>query len=293
MDLGFDVERARTLVALALEEDLGAGDVTAEAILSPDAFATAVMEAKVPGVVAGLAVATMVFQAVDPRIAVEPKLEDGALAETGDTLLAVRGPARGIVAAERTALNFVQRLSGVATLTRRFVDRVREAKATAEIFDTRKTTPGFRSLEKWAVRLGGGRNHRVGLWDQMLLKENHFAAAAAAQQLSHARAIKSAVEARAPGMTLVVEVRDDAELREALESEADVVMLDNFSIDRLERAVATRAARPASAKRPLFEASGGVNLDNVAAIAATGVERISIGALTHSAPALDVALYVR
>ncbi|MBI1848993.1 MAG: carboxylating nicotinate-nucleotide diphosphorylase [Planctomycetes bacterium] len=293
MDPGFDVERARTLVALALEEDLGAGDVTAEAFLSPDAFATAVVEVKSPGVVAGLPVATMVFQAVDARLAVESKIEDGTTVETGDTLLTVRGPARGIVSAERTALNFVQRLSGIATFTRRFVDRVRETKSHAEVFDTRKTTPGYRSLEKYAVRMGGGRNHRLGLYDQILIKENHFAAAAAAQELSRPRTIRQALAARAPGVTVIVEVRDAAELKDALETEVDVIMLDNFSVDAIKKAVAVRAAMPATSRRPLFEVSGGVNLENLASIAATGVERISIGALTHSAPALDVALYVR
>jgi nicotinate-nucleotide pyrophosphorylase (carboxylating) len=287
----YDTVRAQTLVHLALEEDLGAGDVTAECLLSPDDFATAVMEAKAEGIVAGLPVAAQVFREVDPRLTVELKLADGSSVHVGDTVLTVKGPARAIVCAERTALNFVQRLSGVATLTRRFVDRVRGTKA--EIFDTRKTTPGFRTLEKYAVRCGGGRNHRMGLYDQILLKENHFATAAANQQLSRARAIRAALNARAPGVPVIVEVRNEAELREAMELAVDVVMLDNFDAASIKKAVALRSARPSAAAHPLFEVSGGVNLDNVAAIAELGVERISVGALTHSAPALDLALYVR
>jgi nicotinate-nucleotide pyrophosphorylase (carboxylating) len=293
MDPGddYDVERAKELLRLAIEEDVGAGDLTAEAVTAPDAFATGVMVAKAAGVIAGLPIASETFRAVDSGIDVELPLRDGAAVEVGDTVLAVKGPARGILSAERTALNFVQRLSGIATLTRRFVEKVRGTKA--EIFDTRKTTPGFRTLEKYAVRVGGGRNHRLALWDQILLKENHFAAAAATAQFSRARTIRTALEARAPDTPVIVEVRNQAELEEALGLGVDVVMLDNFSVDQIAAAVALRASRAGAGSRPLLEVSGGVTLETVARIAALGVDRISVGALTHSAPALDVAFYVR
>ncbi len=284
------VDRTLALIHLALEEDVGSGDVTAELVLPPEAFATGVMEAKAAGTVSGLEVAAEVFRVCDSRVIVEAVVADGTRVRSGETLLTARGSARALLAAERTALNFVQRLSGIATLTHRFVERVRGTRA--EIFDTRKTTPGFRSLEKYAVRMGGGRNHRMDLHDQVLLKENHFAAAAA-HQLSWGRTVRVALEARERGVPVIVEVRNEGELTQALDLGVDVVMLDNFTLDGVKKAVAQRDARAGSMKPVALEVSGGVTLESVAALAATGVERISVGALTHSAPALDVAFYVR
>ena len=268
------------LVARALAEDLGAGDVTASATVPAGALARATIVRKAPGVIFGLDVAAEVFaQAGAPafeRLAPEGRWEDGV---PGD-VAAVAGPARAVLAGERTALNFLGHLSGVATLTARYVEAVAGTGAT--ILDTRKTTPGMRGLEKAAVRAGGGANHRFGLHDAVLIKENHAAIAGG---------VGAAVEmarAAVPGMPVEVECRSAAEVSEALDAGAERLLLDNMDADGLEAAVAARDGRAGAE----LEASGGVTLENVAEIAATGVEFISVGALTHSAPSLDLSLLV-
>ncbi len=270
------LEAARPLIELAIAEDIGPGDATSEAILPPDEVARAHIVAKKAGIIAGLPVAQAVFERVDARVRFEARVCDGMAVAPGDVIAEVEGPTRGLLAAERTALNFLQRLSGIATLTRAFVDEV--AGSNAVILDTRKTCPGYRALEKYAVRMGGGQNHRFGLHDMVLIKDNHIAAAGS---------ITAAVErARAahPALQIEVEVTDLDQLREALALNVDRIMLDNMSLVQMREAVQIAAGRVS------LEASGGVTLESVAAIAATGVDYISVGALTHSAPALDISM---
>ncbi len=269
---------AAPLIERAIAEDIGPGDATSEAVLSADLLLHGRIVAKAAGVIAGLPLAEAVFARVDPAIRVTAHVSDGDRVQPVDIVAEVDGPARSLLAAERTALNFLQRLSGIATLTRAFVDAV--AGTSAVILDTRKTHPGYRFLEKYAVRMGGGQNHRFGLYDMLLVKDNHIAAAG-----SLTGAVARARAAR-PDLPLEVEVKSLDELREALVARVDRIMLDNMSLEEMRQAVELTAGRV-----PL-EASGGVSLERVAAIAATGVDFISIGALTHSAPALDISLEV-
>ena len=263
------------LVEAALAEDLGPGDATALALLGAEDRGTAVLEARGDIVVCGLEVAREVFER--RGASVEAAARDGHAAHRGMPLLHVSGSAIGILEAERTALNFVQRLSGVATHTRRFCLAVRGTNA--EIVDTRKTTPGWRTLEKYAVRCGGGRNHRMALYDGILIKDNHIAAVG-----SVGRAVARARERGSRHLRVRCEVESLAQAREALDAGADALLVDNQPPEVICTIVA------AAKGRALVEASGGVTLETVAAIARTGVDEISVGALTHSAPAADVAL---
>jgi nicotinate-nucleotide pyrophosphorylase (carboxylating) len=269
------------LVAAALVEDLGGGDVTTDATVPADARTRAKIVQKEPGVVFGLDTAAAAFRRTGAgdldKLVVEGTWSDAAPRQVA----LIAGPARALLAAERVALNLLGHLSGVATLTARFVAAARAEGGRAVILDTRKTTPLLRSLEKAAVRAGGGQNHRMGLDDAILIKENHVALAGGI-----AAAVAAAREAR-PDLPVEIECRDAAEVDAALAAGADRLLLDNMDLDGLRAAVATRdAAAPDAA----LEASGGVTLDTVAAIAATGVDFVSVGALTHSAPALDVSM---
>jgi nicotinate-nucleotide pyrophosphorylase (carboxylating) len=270
-------EYVRAKVGEALDEDLGPErrDVTTDPIVPSDMWAEAELLAKAEGVVAGLEVARETFRLVDPAITFEPCLEDGAATAGGTVLARVRGPLRGLLRAERTALNFLQQLSGVATLTRRFVAA---AEGRAAILDTRKTAAGLRPLQRHAVTAGGGVNHRYNLTDAVLVKDNHVAAAGGT-----AAAIRLA---RRSGLPVEVEVETPAELEVALAEGAEAVLLDNMTPAQVAEAVHIAGGRTA------LEVSGGVTLATVAAYAATGVDRISIGALTHSAPALDISMEV-
>jgi nicotinate-nucleotide pyrophosphorylase (carboxylating) len=275
--LNFDLE----IVRRALAEDAGTGDVTTLATVPPDASVGALMVAREPLVVCGLPLAEAVFHEVCAKIQIESQAEDGQKASRGQTLLRLRGPAGALLTAERVALNFVQHLSGVATLTARFVEAV--AGTRARILDTRKTTPGLRALEKYAVARGGGTNHRAGLFDRVLIKDNHLAA------LRHEppNAIEAAVRrAREKYPKLEVEVEADTleQVEQALLAKADVILLDNMSNENLRAAVWLVNGKART------EASGGVTLASVRAIAETGVDFISVGALTHSARAVDIAL---
>jgi len=271
----------QAVVAAALAEDAPWGDVSSEAAIPADARATATVVSRVDGVFAGSLALELAFLHADASIEVVRHLDDGAELAPGALVATVRGPARGILLGERVALNLAQRLSGVATLTRRYVDAV--AGTRARIVDTRKTTPGLRMLEKAAVRAGGAHNHRFSLSDAVMLKDNHLAVLAA-QGLDLTEAIR-AVRARIPHTThLEVEVDRLDQLRAVLAAEPDTIMLDNFSLADLREGVALIAGRA------IVEASGGVTLDTVRAIAETGVNVISVGALTHSAPALDLGL---
>jgi nicotinate-nucleotide pyrophosphorylase (carboxylating) len=266
------------IVDRALAEDLGAGDATSEAVVAPDARAVARAVAKQDLVVAGGDVFGRVFYRVDPGVRVERLVADGTRAPSGTTLWLVEGSARSLLAAERTALNFAQRLCGIATLTARFVAAV-PAGSKLRIVDTRKTTPGLRAIEREAVRAGGGKSHRDDLGAALLVKDNHVALAGGV-----ARALELA-RARAPHLTRVeIEVDTLAQLDEALEAGAEAILLDNFSL--ADTAEAVRRVRG----RALLEASGGVKLESVAELARLGVDVVSVGALTHSAPAADISL---
>jgi nicotinate-nucleotide pyrophosphorylase (carboxylating) len=269
------------IIRRALAEDVGAGDVTTLATVPADAVAGALMVAREPLVVCGLPVAEAVFKEVSQKIEIERQAEDGARANRGQTLLRLRGPAGAMLTAERVALNFVQRLSGIATLTARFVEAV--AGTRARILDTRKTTPGLRQLEKYAVTCGGGTNHRAGLFDRVLIKDNHLASL----RLEPPNAIEAAVRrarAKYPKLELEVEADTLEQVEQALLAGADVILLDNMSNEDLRAAVWLVNGRAQT------EASGGVSLSSVRAIAETGVDFISVGALTHSARAVDIAL---
>ncbi len=277
----------RKLVELALFEDLdGVSDLTSELVIPADLQGKAVFVARAEGVLAGLPAAEMVIVSVDHRLRFEPLITDGSRVEPGKQLAHVSGPMRSLLIAERTALNFLQRLSGVATQTRRYVDAV--AGLNTKILDTRKTTPGWRLLEKYAVRQGGGHNHRMGLYDGILIKDNHLAAIGS---LPEGKAIHRAVELarKAAGTSVPVEIEVDTldQLNLALAARPDFILLDNMSPDTMREAVRQRNDQAPAVR---LEASGGVNLQTVRAIAESGVDCISVGALTHSAPALDIAL---
>ena len=270
----------RELLQHALAEDIGSGDLTSHLTLPADLEVEAVLLARSEMVVCGLQLAASAFSEVDSRIRFTAALEEGAIASCDAPLAVVSGPARGILAAERTALNFVARMSGVATTTRDFVERV--AGTGAEIVDTRKTLPGWRVLDKYAVAVGGGTNHRAGLFDAVLIKDNHIAAVGGV-----AVAVGAARLGTPAHLWLQVEVESEADAEAALEAGADSLLLDNRSPDEL-RALAARFGA-----RTTLEASGAVDLETVRQIAETGVHRISIGALTHSAPSADISLEVR
>jgi len=271
------------LIQLALEEDLGEGDFTTQWTIPEAHRSRAVIVAKQPLVVAGTDCVRDVYRAVDAGVQVEIVALDGSRAEAGTVLLEVWGRTRGLLMGERTALNFLGRLSGIATLTRRYVDAV--AGTGVRILDTRKTTPGWRLLEKAAVRSGGGTNHRVGLHDMILVKDNHADACGGVMA-----ALRAVMDANDRGLAIEVEVRSLHELEEVLPLGPDRVLLDNMTPDGLRAAVA-RVHR-VGPRRPEIEASGNVTLANVRAVAETGVDLISVGALTHSAPCADVSMRV-
>lgn len=276
-----ELENFREAVRAALKEDLGAGDATTESTIPADAQAVANMVAREPLVVAGLALARMAFEERGPTLKFERAIEDGAYLKKGDVLLSIRGSARAILEAERVALNFVQRLSGIATLTRKFADAVKESKA--KILDTRKTLPGWRKLEKYAVKCGGGVNHRFGLDDMVLIKDNHLAVLKRTSTDPVGVAVMSA-RAKYPKLKIEVEADTLEQVALAVDAGADIVLLDNMDYETLQRAVGMVAGKVQT------EASGGVTLETVARIAATGVDFISVGAITHSARAVDIAL---
>lgn len=274
-------EEILTAVRAALTEDVGPGDVTTESTVPATATASARLVAREPLTLAGIAFAETAFHAVDPAIRCERLAQDGDRLERGATVLRVSGPARGLLTGERVALNFVQRLSGVATATARYVEAIRGTRA--QILDTRKTTPGWRRFEKYAVACGGGKNHRIGLYDLVLIKDNHLAALRDAKPNAIAAAVARARETF-PQLKVEVECDTLAQVRDAFAARADILLLDNMSPAQLREAVGIVGGRA------LTEASGGVTLDTVRGIAETGVDYISVGAITHSARAVDLAL---
>ena len=274
MDKAID-EAFADVVRAALAEDLGeGGDITSTAVIPADLRLAAAMMAREPLVVAGLGAAVMAFRALDPGVTIVADVADGAALGPGTRLLRVEGNGRALLAAERTALNIVQHLSGIATITRAYVDAVTGTGAI--LLDTRKTLPGLRVLEKYAVRMGGGTNHRMGLWDAVLIKDNHVAAAGGVGE--------AVARAKAAGHVVEVEVDRLDQIEPALAAGADRLLLDNMGVEGLRAAVALVAGRVPT------EASGGVRLDTVRAIAATGVTYVSVGRLTQSAPAVDIGL---
>jgi nicotinate-nucleotide pyrophosphorylase (carboxylating) len=275
------IDEINNAVGLALAEDIGTGDVTTMATVDEDAIASAVMRAREQMTVCGLAFAESSFKQVSAAVEVTLHCADGEVARPGASLMTVTGPARALLSAERVALNFIQRLSGVATSTRCYVEAVQGTKA--KILDTRKTTPGWRNFEKYAVTCGGGRNHRHGLYDMVLIKDNHLAALREELPNAIAVAVRRSRE-RCPNLKVEVEADTVAQVQQAVEAGADIILLDNMTLLQLRESVSIVRGRM------LTEASGGVNLETVKAIAETGVDMISVGGLTHSAKSVDIGL---
>jgi nicotinate-nucleotide pyrophosphorylase (carboxylating) len=279
-----ELDSVAALICRAIEEDVGTGDVTSLSTVPDGSGSRARIVAKADGIVAGIQTASNVFTTVDSRVQVIPSITDGTAVYAGDLVMELAGPSRSLLSAERTALNFLQRLSGIATLTGRHVAKIEGTDVT--ILDTRKTTPGWRTLEKQAVVAGGGVNHRIGLWDMVLIKENHIRAAGGIMNAVNACRMWIAENHPFP-LKIEVETRNQTEIEEALKVGCDRIMLDNMPPNVLRSAVTLIRAHTPIVE---IEASGNVSLDNVRAIAETGVDFISIGALTHSAPALDLSL---
>ncbi len=272
-----------TIIDIALNEDVGHGDITSESLIPPDLTGKATLLVKETGVLAGVDVAGRVFQRIDPSLKVEILLQDGTAVQPGDVAGTVSGSVSSILQAERVALNFLQRLSGIASLTTRYVAEIRGTGA--EIYDTRKTTPGMRFLEKYAVRTGGGQNHRQHLGDAVLIKDNHIGALRSTG-LTLKQIVEKARENTPEGITLEVEVTSREEAHDALQAGADIILLDNMPVDEMKNVVDEVAGRVK------LEASGGITLKNIREVALTGVDRISVGALTHSFTALDISLEI-
>lgn len=265
-------------VIIALREDIGNGDITTNSIISSDAKASAKLVAKESGIICGLSIARLIFQSLDKDVVFSSRLKDGDFVRKGSIIATVKGFARGILTGERTALNFLQRLSGIATLTDKFV---KAAGGKIKILDTRKTTPGLRVLEKYAVKMGGGYNHRIGLFDAVLIKDNHIAAAGGLN--------KAVWEAKKKFDQVEVEAENISQVKEAIDSGASRILLDNMSVPSIKKSVKVIKR---SKKNIETEISGGITLNNIKSYARTGADYISIGALTHSAPALDINLKV-
>lgn len=269
----------REIILQALHEDIGSGDITTLSTVPEKSILRGTFVAKEAGVIAGLEVVRETMKCLDPRISISSSFKDGNLVGKGMTIASVRGKGRAILTAERTALNFLQRMSGIATSTFAYVEAVKGTKAV--IVDTRKTVPGLRMLDKWAVRLGGGQNHRVGLYDMVLIKENHIAAAGGITQAVDA--VRKKDRKKRP---IEVEVRTIDELREALELKPERILLDNMSLAQMREAVEMKNGTTK------LEASGNISLETVAGVAATGVDIISVGKLTHSVHALDISFLI-
>lgn len=275
--MNLNLQLVKEIIINGLKEDIGSGDVTSNSIIPIDGQTTGIIHAKEAGIIAGLPLLSEIFFILDPKAIVQLDKEDGKYVKPGDILATIKGSGRAVLTGERLALNLLQRLSGIATRTKKFVDLVAPYKA--KIVDTRKTTPGLRHLEKYAVTVGGGRNHRYGLYDAVLIKDNHIKVAGGITE-----AVNLARNGNPHTMKIEVEVESLEGLQEALSAKADIIMLDNMSFDQMKEAVSIADGRC------LLEASGGVNEETVIDIAATGVDIISIGALTHSVKALDISL---
>jgi nicotinate-nucleotide pyrophosphorylase (carboxylating) len=294
-----NLKKLEPLIKRALREDIGRGDITTNLLIPKDKKVKAVIQAKEEGVIAGLEVAAKVFKLIDKRIQFKATSSEGKRVKPGKIIAKLRGNARSILSAERTALNFLQRLSGIATLTDKYVNLIKPFKTG--IMDTRKTTPGLRALEKYAVRAGGGYNHRMGLFDMVLIKDSHIKVQgqnikrlveSAKRKVRQSLPLRGAKQ-RSNQIKVEVETENLKEVAQAVQAGADIIMLDNMSLSQTRKAVKlVKSLSPKGKKRPLLEASGGVNLNNVRKIAASGVDMISLGALTHSSRALDISLEI-
>ncbi|MEZ6143489.1 MAG: carboxylating nicotinate-nucleotide diphosphorylase [Zavarzinella sp.] len=276
------------LVELALQEDLSTvGDLTSQLFIAPDQVGSAQFVSRRTGIVAGWHVLAEVFRQVDPQLLFQPVLTEGSTMEPGQVIATVTGSVRSILGAERTALNFLQRLCAIATLTRTYVEKL--AGLPVQILDTRKTTPGWREIEKHAVRMGGGSNHRMGLYDGILIKDNHLAAIAGSklEKLAQLQPLIEQARQSHPGITIEVEVDTIDQFQVVLPMKPDIILLDNMPVNILKRCVQIRNEQNSST---LLEASGGITLETLHQIALTGVDRISTGALTHSVKNLDIGL---
>jgi len=275
-----DIIIIKSLIERALSEDIGAGDITTNALIPDSMNTTATMTAKADGIVAGLDVARAVFDFLSPLIKWNPRVKDGDKISNGELLVEMSGPFRALLTGERLALNFLQRMSGIATMTALFVDQV--AESGTKILDTRKTVPGMRLLDKYAVKAGGGENHRIGLYDMVLIKDNHIKVAGGITKA--VAQIRSQV---LPEIKIEVETTNMSEVLEALQMKADIIMLDNMSNEMMKECVGVIN------HQAKVEASGNMNLQRVKEVAATGVDYISIGALTHSVTALDISMNIK
>ncbi len=279
--------RIKKLVATALREDIGKGDITTEACVFQKKNAKAKIIAKQCGIIAGLEIARAVFKKVDNKINFKFSIKDGTKVKKGDVIAELSGHVAHILAGERTALNFLQRLSGIATLTRKYVEKIKPYKT--RIFDTRKTTPGLRDIEKYAVSVGGGQNHRMGLYDMVLIKDNHLKIGN-----KNIKELVQSVRKKIPkNVKIEIEAENFSQVKEALQSEVDIIMLDNMNIQAVKKAVSLiQNSKLKTKKLPEIEVSGDVSLDSVEKIAKCGVDRISVGKLTHSAEAMDISLKI-
>lgn len=266
-----------SLIILALTEDIGKGDITTNTLIPPNRKIRANIIAKQKGVIAGLPLISKIYKYLNKNIKVTLKVKDGAKVKEGQVVAIIKGPAHQILTGERTVLNFLGRLSGIATLTNQYVQKVREYGVT--ILDTRKTIPGWRELDKYAVKMGGGTNHRMGLYDAILIKNNHLAILGGISNMNLRRS----------NIPFEIEARNLNEFTAALKMKPDIIMLDNMKLPEIKKAVQLRNKLSPKVK---LEVSGGINLKNIRQFASTGVDYISVGALTHSAPALDIALHV-
>ena len=282
----------KEFIKRTLEEDIGAGDVTTNVMVSEKAQAQAMLYARENGVISGLDVTAEVFRQLDKNVKIKKFVQDGVKVRVNQPLAEIKGKTRALLTGERTALNFLQHLSGIATLTRKYVDAVKPYNA--KILDTRKTIPGIRVLEKYAVRIGRGYNHRMGLYDMAMVKDNHLKISVKVSKYQSVRdflkGVVQKLRKKIPkGMKIEVETKNLKDVRDALEAGADIIMLDNMSTEMMKKAVDSITRH----RKPIIEASGNVTLKNVKTIAKTGVDRISVGKLTHSAPALDISMEIR
>ncbi|MCB7130202.1 MAG: carboxylating nicotinate-nucleotide diphosphorylase [Candidatus Brocadiales bacterium] len=278
----------QALIDAAISEDIGGGDVTTDSLIPEWLEAKGEFIIREPGVVAGLPIAREVYKKLDAEVSFEYLVADGAMLLPGRAVASVKGPARAILFGERVVLNFLQRLSGIATLTVRYVEKTKGHKA--KIYDTRKTTPGWRTLEKYAVKMGGGMNHRMGLYDQVLIKDNHLKILEEGKALT--KAVREARQKAPQWMLIEVETGSLEEVEEAVAARPDIIMLDNMSVEDISRAIEIIRSRGGE-ESAIVEVSGGVTLENVAEIAGAGPDWISVGALTHSASGLDIALEIK
>ncbi len=302
MNFKLEPEKIDTLIKLAIQEDIGTGDITTESLIPDSLIVEGVFIAKEGGVIAGLPVVEYFFSKLDKGVSLKQNVRDGTFVKKGETIASLKGSAKTLLSGERIALNFLQRLSGIATLTARFVERIKPLKTA--IMDTRKTIPGWRYLEKYAVVMGGGVNHRMGLYDQVLIKDNHldilkvetgFKPVSTSPQASIIEKAVSALRQKIKkGILVEAETRTLDEVKDALKAGVDIILFDNMNIAQLEEVVKmVKNWKPSKGKyKPLTEASGNITLENVHLVAQAGVDRISVGAITHSAKALDISLEI-